>query len=63
MNREKIIYELVEIDVLRFTDEHDWAYLQEKLRTIFRKGHTGYEEHTNEELKELINKERDDEYR
>ena len=54
MNREEMINELVELDVLRFTDEHDWAHLQEKLRTIFRKGHKGYEEHTNEELKELI---------
>jgi len=37
MSREEMINELVEIDVLRFTDEHDWAYLQEKLRTIFRR--------------------------
>lgn len=61
MSREEMINELVEIDVLRFTDEHDWAYLQEKLRTIFRKGHTGYEEHTNEELKQLIAAQREEE--
>ena len=54
MDREEMIKEIVDILVIRFTDEHDWAYLQEKLRTIFRKGHKGYEEHTNEELKELI---------
>tara|TARA_Y100000004_G_scaffold197326_1_gene271126 strand:- start:2143 stop:2319 length:177 start_codon:yes stop_codon:yes gene_type:complete len=54
MNREKIINELVEIDVLRFTDENDLFYLQEKLRTIFRDGQTGYEEYSNAELKNLI---------
>ena len=62
MSREEMINELVEIDVLRFTDEHDWAYLQEKLRTIFREGHIGYEEYTNEGLKELTNKEKEDEW-
>jgi hypothetical protein len=54
MSREEMINELVEIDVLRFTDEHDWAYLQEKLRTIFRDGHIGYEEYSNEALKNLL---------
>jgi homoserine trans-succinylase len=58
MNRWEMINELVELDVLRFTDEHDWAYLQEKLRKIFRKGHTGYAEYTNEGLKDLIEQKR-----
>tara|TARA_R100001443_G_scaffold487_6_gene2046 strand:- start:20267 stop:20455 length:189 start_codon:yes stop_codon:yes gene_type:complete len=52
--REEMINQLVEIDVLRFTDEYDLFYLQEKLRTIFRDGHIGYEEYSNEALKELI---------
>mgnify|MGYP003130236801 FL=1 len=54
MNRKEMINELVEIDVIRFTDENDLFYLQEKLRTIFRNGHIGYKEYSNEELKNLI---------
>ena len=54
MTREEMIDEIVEINVIRFTDEFDLCYLQEKLRTIFREGYVGYKEHTTEELKELL---------
>ena len=54
MTREKMINELIEIDVLRFTDEDCGFHLQEKLRTIFRDGHMGYKEYSNQKLKWLL---------
>lgn len=58
--REEMINELIEIDVLRFTDEDccNGFYLQEKLRTIFRNGYMGYEEYSNQKLKEILNDKR-----
>ena len=54
MTRKEMIDEIVEIYVIRYTDENDMFFIQEKLRTIFREGYVGYKEHTTEELKELL---------
>ena len=54
MTREEMIDEIVEINMIRFIDENDMFFIQEKLRTIIREGYIGYEEYTTEKLKEEL---------
>ena len=54
MTREEMIDEIVEIYVIRYTDENDMFFIQEKLRTIFREGYVGYKEYTTWDLKEEL---------